>query len=180
MVRRLLPWLLVTALAVAGCGGKSNTVGGGGSNIGGGQATPAVTAPATGSKVPFAKTKFVLHAGIAFGVFHRWIYKPYEAGTLNHPLAHKLAFAKALIATGVVVHEVRLALADARGSKLLSKVVVPLGAMAGSVALIRAALRHHQVNSSAISSANSDASSASADSSAAGQPIKETSSAPGL
>ena len=30
-----------------------------------------------------------LHAGLAFGAFHRWIYKPAKAGELSHPLEHK-------------------------------------------------------------------------------------------
>jgi hypothetical protein len=184
MLRRFLPLLLVAVLAIAalaGCG-SSKTTGGGGSAAGGGGATPAVTAPATGAhqKVHFAKTKFVIHAGLAFGVFHHWIYNPYKQGKLSHPLSHKLAFTKALIAGAIVIHEVKLALADARHSKILSKVVLPLAAVATSVAAIRSALQHHKVDSAAMNTANSNISTAHAESSAAGQPIRETSSAPGL
>ncbi len=31
-----------------------------------------------------------LLAVVAFGAFHRWIYKPAKAGDLGHPLEHKL------------------------------------------------------------------------------------------
>jgi hypothetical protein len=37
----------------------------------------------TSNTKSFAKTKFVLHAGLAFGAFHRYLYKPYQAGTFN-------------------------------------------------------------------------------------------------
>jgi hypothetical protein len=172
MARRLLPLLLIAALALAfaGCGSSSSSAGG--------SAPPGISAPA--NKTHFAKTKFLLHAGLAFGVFHRWIYKPFKAGTFTHPLRHKLAFVKALIAGGIVIHEVRLALADARSSKLLSKVVLPLAALGSSVAVVRAALRNHKADAASINAANSSAANASAASRAAGQPITETTAGSGL
>jgi hypothetical protein len=158
-VRRiLLPLLLVSLLAVAGCGSSSHTSSSAGS----------------GGTTHFAKTKFVLHAGLAFGAFHRWIYKPYKAGDLSHPLRHKLTFVKALAATAFVIHEVKLARADAAQSRLLSHVVGPLAALGGSVALIHAALQHNKADPTAINSANSSIATAHSASSAAGQPITET------
>ena len=123
----VLPLLLVSALVVAGCGSNSHT-----------------SAPASaGNPIHFAKTKFVLHAGLAFGAFHRWIYKPFKAGVLSHPFAHKIDFVKAVAAGAFVIHEVRLARADAAQSRLLSHVLLPLAAVGSTVALIRAGLRHH-------------------------------------
>lgn len=167
--RRIVLLLLVGALLLAGCGSSASSTSNG----------PSGT-PAAQSQTRFAKTKFVLHAGLAFGVFHRWIYKPYKAGTLQHPLLHKLAFVKALAAGGVVLHEVRLALQDARSSKLLSKVVVPLTAMAGSVTAIRAALRNHGVDAGAINSAEDSIRRAGAASRSAGQPITESTAVAGF
>jgi hypothetical protein len=158
-VRRIvIPLLLVSALSVslAACGGHSH--------------------PAPTSKVHFAKTKFVLHAGLAFGAFHRWIYKPFKAGVLSHPLSHKLAFLKALAAGAFVIHEVRLARADAAHSRLLSHVLLPLAAVGTAVGVIHAGLAHHHVNGSEINSANSSINAAHSASSAAGQPITETTS----
>jgi hypothetical protein len=153
--------LLVSALALGACGSSSS----------GSSSSAAATSTGT---THLAKTKFVLHAGLAFGAFHRWIYKPFKAGVLSHPLLHKLAFIKALAAGAFVIHEVKLARADAAQSRLLSHVVVPLTALGSSVALIRAALSHHQVNAAQINSANSSIASASSASSAAGQPVTET------
>jgi hypothetical protein len=67
--------LLVGTLALAGCGNATKTVSSTGPN---GQATTQ-TVP----NVHFAKTKFVLHAGLAFGAIHRYIYKPLRAGALR-------------------------------------------------------------------------------------------------
>ena len=160
-MRKLIMLLaVVVALGVVGCGSSHKST----------------SASSSGTTVHLAKTKFVIHAGLAFGAFHRWIYKPYKAGELNHPLRHKLVFVKALAAGLFVIHEVRLARTDAAHSRLLSRVVVPLAALGTSVALIHAALSHHHVDSSDINSANGDIGKAHAASSAAGQPVSETTS----
>src|SRR5579871_5950614 len=52
----------------------------------------------------FPKTKFVLHAGLAFGAFHRYIYKPFKAGSFTGPDKVK-TIAKAAIAAAFVYHE---------------------------------------------------------------------------
>jgi hypothetical protein len=159
--RSVVPLLLVSVLAVAGCGSsKSSSVsaGSGGANT-----------------VHLAKTKFVIHTGLAFGAFHRWIYKPFRAGDFSHPFSHKLAIVKAGLAGAFVLHEIRIARVDAAHSKLLSRVVLPLLGVYGTVQLIRSALSHHQAPSSAdINKANSQVSTAESASKAAGQPITET------
>jgi hypothetical protein len=167
-LRRVLPLLLVAALVVAGCGSKSS-----GNGSSGSPGAPAVSN--TTPKVNFAKTKFLLHAGLAFGVFHRWIYKPFKAGDFSHPLRHKIAVLKGLLAAAFVYHEVKLARDDARHSKLLSKVVLPLAGVASAALLIKSALIHHRPpDSGTVNSAESSISTAKAESSAAGQPITET------
>jgi hypothetical protein len=59
-------------------------------------------------KVTFDKTKFALHAGLAFGAFHHFIYGPFKAGGL-HGVA---PLAKAGAAGLFTVHELKLAKAD--------------------------------------------------------------------
>lgn len=89
MFRKLavLPALL---LVLTGCGGGSkdaSTTGAGGSSSAGAVATtsdsasPAVC-PSEATK-KLAKTRFAVDAGLAFGAFHRYIYKPYQAGTFK-------------------------------------------------------------------------------------------------
>jgi len=92
MFRKVLvvPVLLVT---LAGCGSSSNDTATTGAAASGAVATPA-TSPAmspaqssatcpTKSTKRLAKTRFVADAGLAFGAFHRWIWKPYKAGTFK-------------------------------------------------------------------------------------------------
>ena len=67
--------LVPAALVASGCGSDTKVVTGTNSS---GQATTR-TVP----DVKFAKTKFVLHTGLAIGAFRRWIYKPWKAGTFK-------------------------------------------------------------------------------------------------
>ena len=71
----LLAVLLPAALLASGCGKDTKTV----------TATNASgqTTTRTVPDVKFAKTKFVLHTGLAIGAFRRYIYKPWKAGTLK-------------------------------------------------------------------------------------------------
>jgi hypothetical protein len=165
LIRRFLPLLVVAAvLVVAGCGSKTITT------------TAANGQVSTHTTVHFAKTKFLLHAGLAFGTFHRYIYAPLKAGDFSHPLQHKAVVAKAALAGAFVYHEVKLALTDAQGSAILSKVVSPLTALGATLAAVVLALKHGHPNLSGISSANGAISSIKSSSSSAGANITEHSS----
>jgi hypothetical protein len=114
----------IGALAVTGCGSSSSssvpTTATLASN-----ASPVATSSTTKS---LATTKFAIHAGLAFGAFHHWIYKPIKAGALRHPTTHKLALVKAGLASAFVYHELKIAADDAKSSKLLSPLVAPVTA----------------------------------------------------
>jgi hypothetical protein len=160
--------LIAASLAlVTGCGSSSQTSGG----AAGGRSTSAQTT------THFAKTKFLLHAGLAFGAFHRYIYKPYKAGDfsggLHNLLHHKLATVKAALAAAFAYHEIKLALADARSSKVLSTLLSPLLALQTKLTALRQGLLHGNADSSLIQSANGQASTISADSAKQGQPIQD-------
>jgi hypothetical protein len=157
----LLTLVAVAALGLGlgGCGSSSST----GSNS---TSTPQTSSqPATS----FAKTKFVLHAGLAFGAFHPFIYKPYKAGTL-----HGFGLVKAGLAGLFAYHEVKLALTDAKSSPLLSRLLSPLSALSAKLSALGTSLRGGSVDRTAIESTNTDVGVASAASQAAGQPISET------
>ncbi|HWC87290.1 MAG TPA: hypothetical protein VG388_12190 [Solirubrobacteraceae bacterium] len=154
--------LAAAVLALAGCGSSKTTT-----SSAGGSTGPSAT------HVRFAKTKFALHAGLAFGTFHHFIYAPFKAGDFSHPFSHKLTVLKALAAGLFVKHEVSLALTDARASKLLSHVVAPITALGAGLAAIRGSIAGHHPNAHAITSANTDVAAAEFNSSSAGQPIKE-------
>ncbi|MBO0691872.1 MAG: hypothetical protein J2P58_03150, partial [Acidimicrobiaceae bacterium] len=71
----------------------------------GGNGVEPGTCP-THNTTSFAKTKFVLHSALAFGAFHRYIYKPFRSGSFsssNHFTKRLLAFGKATAAGLFVV-----------------------------------------------------------------------------
>jgi hypothetical protein len=75
----------------------------------------------------FAKTKFVFHTGLAFGVFHHFIYKPFKAGAFKAGTPGRLKSGiKASLAAAFVYHELKLACKDANNSSLLRPLLTPL------------------------------------------------------
>jgi hypothetical protein len=112
----LIGVVLIGLVSVAGCGPKAASAAAGPSE----SAVPGAACQQVGS-VNFDKTKFVLHAGLAFGAFHHFIYKPYKAGGLKGfgPLA------KAGLAGLFTVHELKVAKKDAESSPTLCHLAAP-------------------------------------------------------
>jgi hypothetical protein len=163
--RNLLVILItVLALAVAGCGSSSSSPGAGSGSSGGSSGTAS-------TPVKLAKTKFVLHAGLAFGAFHRYIYKPARAGDFGHPFSHKLTIIKAAAASVFVVHELRIALQDAQSSPLLSKLVSPITALESRLGSLRSDVTSG--NTGAITQANSQVGAIESQSASSGTSIQE-------
>jgi len=130
--------LLAVSLLLTGCGGKSSTATG--TSAGGSSQSQASTAPqgqgsaapqgqastgaaAVGTQCPssntknFAKSRFVLHTGEAFGAFHRYLYKPYQAGSFHKGTPGRLkAFVKAGAAALFIKRQVRLATEDVKAN----------------------------------------------------------------
>ncbi len=160
-MRKLLALLLAAVLAAglaAGCGSS-------------GSARSSASTQSTAS-VQLAKTKFALHAGLAFGAFHRYIYKPFKAGQLSGGVFHNpAAKLKALVAASFAYHEVRLALDDARASPTLSRVLAPLLALQDRLKTLHAGL--HAGDISQVAPANSALNSVGGLAGAAGQPISD-------
>lgn len=76
---------LALSLALAGCGpaatsASSGTAGSASTSAGSATATSSAGCP-TENTTAFAKTRFVADVGLAAGSFHRYIYKPWRAGT---------------------------------------------------------------------------------------------------
>ena len=160
----LVVLLSVLALAAAGCGSSHSSA----------TTTPASAATAsTTSTTHLAKTKFVLHAGLAFGAFHRWIYKPAKAGDLSHPLEHKLTTVKAAIAAAFVYHELKLALADAQADPTLSKLVSPITDLQNRLHGLAGTVKSGGATSADVAGLDSTVSSIKSQAAAAGQPITE-------
>jgi hypothetical protein len=125
------------------------------------------------STTKFAKTKFVLHAGLAFGAFHRWIYKPARAGELTHPLSHKIAVAKAALAAAFVYHELGLALKDAQADPTLSKLVSPITSLQNKLHGLAGGVKSGSVGAADAQGLDNTVSSIKDQASSAGQAISE-------
>jgi hypothetical protein len=148
--------VLVTAsFAVAGCG-SSGSGSSSSSSSGSSSATTAGSGSTTASVGHLPTAKFVLHAGLAFGAFHHYIYKPFRAGALTGGglFKHKLALLKAGLAGLFAYHELKLALADAKASPILSKLLSPVNALAAKLAALGSGLKSGHVDSSSLGSAN--------------------------
>jgi hypothetical protein len=153
----------LAALTLAGCGSSNSRSSAG-----------AATVSSSTSTIHFAKTKFLLHAGLAFGAFHHFIYEPIKAGVLKHPFLHKLTLIKAGLAALFVYHELKLAAADIRASKILSTLFSPLIAVANKLSALKSALVGGSVSSSAITNLNSQLTSIGSTASSKGQSISQT------
>lgn len=131
----------------------------------------------TSNTTAFAKSKFVLHTGLAFGAFHHWIWKPYQAGGFSSGAQGRVvAFVKAGASALFVKHEVRLALIDAKASPLLChSIAAPLANIGNS--LSGAVDKLKGGDPSGISSVNSNIGSVESSSSADGDPITENENA---
>jgi hypothetical protein len=158
--------LCTVALAVAGCGSSSS------SPTSSAAAASATTASTT-TTTHLAKTKFVLHAGLAFGAFHRWIYKPAKAGELSHPLEHKLTTIKAAIAAAFVYHELKLALADAQADPTLSKLVAPITDLQNKLHSLAGSVKSGGASTANVDGLDGTVSQIKSQAAAAGQPITE-------
>jgi hypothetical protein len=139
-------------LALAGCGKGSTS-----SSSANGASGPAVqTTTNAGGSTSFAKTKFLLHAGLAFGAFHHFIYKPFKAGDFKHPFLHKIALLEAGVAGAFVYHELKLAAKDVRSSKLLSALFSPITLVAARLAAIRSSLTGGHASAAQIDAVSSE------------------------
>jgi hypothetical protein len=160
--------LVTLTLAFAGCGSSSSSSGApsGGAGVASTSSTPTGT-------IHFAKTKFVLHVGLAFGAFHRYIWKPFRAGVFAKPLTHKLALVKAALATAFVIHELKIAYADAQSSPTLSKLVSPITALKNKIDSLVAQFKAGQYDPTKINAAQTATGSLSSLSAGAGAAVKD-------
>jgi hypothetical protein len=158
--------LVALALAASACGSSSKS-----------SSTTSAAAPATSATstngVKLAKTKFALHAGLAFGAFHRWIYKPLKAGDFAHPLSHKAALVKAGLAGAFTYHELGLALHDAQSDPTLSKLVAPITDLQNKINGTTSSLKSGHADPAQIEDVNGSIGSIHTQAASAGQPITE-------
>jgi hypothetical protein len=126
------------AAALAGCGSDTKVVTDNGK---------ARTVP----DVKFAKTKFVIDAGLAFGAFKRYIYDPYKAGKFKKGAqGRKTAFIKAAAAGLFAYNRLKAAHRAALSSDTLRKLADKVDAAAGKLKGLATGLKGGNLNPGAI------------------------------
>jgi hypothetical protein len=146
---RLVALLLALVVVIAGCGSGAHTGGAPSASAAAGQDSEIPADPSesaadaqsidescpTSNTITFAKTKFVLHTGLAFGAFHRYLYKPYQAATFKKGASGRItAFIKGGLAALFIKREVRLASQDVKANPTLCKAIAaPLGKIGDAV-----------------------------------------------
>ncbi len=127
-MKRLL--VLVVSLTLmgflaGGCKSSSTSAAGSGTSASASAGTSAAATSCPTEASGFAKTKFVSHVALGFGAFHRYIYKPYQAGTFRSGAHGRLAaFVKAGLAALFIKREIRLAGVAAQNSPALCKLIL--------------------------------------------------------
>jgi hypothetical protein len=156
--------LVVLAGSVAGCGTKTVTQTG---------ANGAVTTK-TVANIHFAKTKFVLHMGLAFGAFHRYIYEPYKSGAFSSGAKGRVkAILKAGTAALFAVHELATAREDALSDEHLRPLAEKVEALLGRLTHLGSSLKSGALHPAALLSAAGAVSSLGVASSGVGAAIEE-------
>ena len=132
----LVAVLIALSVLLTACGGKTAT-----GTTGSGPLPPA-SAPAqpqsgtasvaatAGTQCPdsnaknFAKTRFVLHTAEGFGAFHRYLYKPYKAGSFTRGSSGRIsAFVKAGAAALFIKRQIRLASENIKANPTLCRAI---------------------------------------------------------
>jgi hypothetical protein len=160
----LLAVLLAFAVLAAGCGSKTVT------QTGANGATTTKTVP----NVHFAKAKFVLHMGLAFGAFHRYIYEPYQAGAFKSGAPGRV---KALLKAGTgalfAAHELKTARDDALSDDRLRPLAERVEGLLGRMTSLGGSLKSGSFNPAAIAGAAGAVTALGASSGSLGSAIKE-------
>ncbi|GAC1444376.1 MAG: hypothetical protein NVS3B26_16280 [Mycobacteriales bacterium] len=127
----------------------------------------------TSNTTNFAKSKFVLHAGEAFGTFHRYIYGPFRNGSFTKAGSGKVRlYLKAGVTALFDKRQVRLMIVDVKANPTLCKLIAqPLTDLSDKLTAIGAKIRSG--DTSGIADANSAVAGIEAQSKTAGFPVAE-------
>ena len=157
--------VVVLALALAGCGSSASHS----STKAAGAGTPSAAASTTSSAAAFRA-----HAGLAFGTFYRFIYTPYRAGEFRAIVSNRAALARAGAAASFVARQLEQALAAARTSGSLAKLVVPMQVLDEGFHAALAKLKAGRFKMNEIAAANIAIAAIKGSATSAGAPISET------
>ncbi len=125
-------------------------------------APSANAAPAQSHPALFDKTRFILHAGIAFYAFHHFVYNRFKAGDFKKGAPSRTKnIIEAGVALLVAYHEASVAygIAEKSSSKLLHLVVAPLNALVNGFKAIAAKFKSGNYSDADVTGLNTTANS---------------------
>lgn len=109
----------------------------------------------------FDRVKFVLHAGLAFGAFHHFIYQRFKTGGFAHGTSGRVKnLAEAGLAVAFTLHELEVAKEEALYSGVLCRLVGPLDNAQGSLGNVTDKVESGDVSGGDMDGINSDIASA--------------------
>jgi hypothetical protein len=160
----------LASAGVIGCGGSSRSDTSSTSRLVN-HAENRTSAPMKAS----ASANFQLHAGLAFGAFHRSIYGPFKAGQLGDTTTSKIELERAARAAQLAYQQLHLAAAAARNSRSGPNLFVPTTLLASRISTLRSQLLIGRITAADFEAANADIAQITSASAAAGVPITERS-----
>jgi hypothetical protein len=156
--------LVVAALVASGCGDKTVTTTGSNGQV----------STRTVPDVKFAKTKFLLHTGLALGSVKRWIVTPYTAGAFQKGAPGRAkALTKAAAAGAFSVSELRLARNAALSDDKLRPLADKLGSLADQAQALLPSIASGSLNPLKLAGIGASAASVTALAKKLGAPITE-------
>ncbi|MGV4987960.1 hypothetical protein ACVB8X_33730 [Streptomyces sp. NRAIS4] len=161
---------LLAGSAACGSGGKTST-----KDSAAAPAVPAADTPSpttSAQRHKFAKTRFVVDAGLAAGATYQWIVKPWKAGKFKKG-AHgrKSALVKAGLAGAFTYNRLKAAVRNAQGDPTLSKALAPLNSAIDDLKNLPSKLRNG--DDSAVSAFDDTISKVKDAGASAGAPVKD-------
>lgn len=174
----LLVPLLIAVLSLGACksAGTTGSTGssGGGTSVSQSAGVGSTSCPTSNTKA-FAKTRFVANIGLIAGTFHRYLWKPYQAGTFKKGAnGRTFALIKAAATALFLVHELKQANENVNASPALCKAIKkPLGELTSKVNAVTDKVKHGDVSD--ISGANTLLGTLTGALAKQGLPVKETS-----
>ncbi|HEY6795346.1 MAG TPA: hypothetical protein VI248_11765 [Kineosporiaceae bacterium] len=127
--------------------------------------------PSTGA---CQKARFALHAGLAAGAVHRYLWKPYQAGTFAAGApGRRTAMVKAALAGAFAAHELKVAVGDIRGCPSAQRLVTTVEQTMGQAGALVPALRSGTADPATLGTLNGAVSSVESQARSAGIDVKE-------
>ena len=137
--------LVLLMTLTAACGSKTTPTAGSGAvanptaSASDSSASPSMMASASGACAQagtrsFQKTRMVADLALAYGAFHRYLYKPYQAGKFTKGASGRtVAIIKGGLAAAAIAKLVKNAAANASADPTLCKAVPSMSSIAGQV-----------------------------------------------